>query len=544
MPSGGKEMYINTLERAVSTDILRIQKFANSDRAELLRFLMDVDYGDDDVNVGTPGSQISTTTNPLTAEIIGGLLVRPQATANDLYVDGGVGLFLAPDAALDDSNYKYIVDPGISTLGVIQVAANSSGLTRVDIVECQPASNANAETDNRDIFNPLTNSFSPATVSKAVQGYLTYRVRQGTPGSGFPGTVSGWLPLAVAVVPTGSTNNNSVTFWDVRPLVADRVHAPYKLGYHTGRIFDDTLQIDEGYGLVGHVECVGADWTQTPTVPGRTRLGGDFNYGIIGAQSLANTNTAVISAAGVGANGPGWVYLLEPFGLPRWAQYPPILDSNTPQGPKGILTVSNVTPVPLTGSPSAGIYLPSGTGLGGYTGMGMCVAAVKYAGGNPVLMTNDGRAQWISSSSGVLYSRGDITAAGPTYTFTATPTGIDTNNAALGYPPNARALWVRILCWYTVPANTTIVAGISVTLEDLATNVLWISDGGMSVNLVNPNGTTYPMFCSALLKIPVPNRSVDFGASPPMGTGFSMLVGSGSGTSTRCQIQVTGWDLF
>src|ERR1700729_3903361 len=214
MASGDKEMVINSLARAVSTDQTRMQKFANADRAELFRFLLDISMGSDDLDANGVLTQYTTQNNPLNAEIIGnGLTVKPVVGALDLLVDPGLLYLLNPDAAPDDSNYKYVNDAGIGTTGLLAMTANSSGQTRIDVIECQNLVNATAETDNRDIFNPSTGAFNATTVSKAVKGYLTYRVRAGTPGSGFPGTAAGWLPLAVASVPTATTTNDTICFW-------------------------------------------------------------------------------------------------------------------------------------------------------------------------------------------------------------------------------------------------------------------------------------------------------------------------------------------
>ncbi len=41
-------------------------------------------------------------------------------------------------------------------------------------------------------------------------------------GAGYPAAVAGWLPLCVASIPNAAPNNDTVTFWDVRPMLQDR----------------------------------------------------------------------------------------------------------------------------------------------------------------------------------------------------------------------------------------------------------------------------------------------------------------------------------
>src|ERR1700723_1968692 len=134
MASGKKEMVYNSLERLLSTDPNRAQKFSNADLAAIYRYMMDFPMGTDDLDASGVMTQVTTTNSPLNGEILNGLMVRPNIGTLDLLVDPGLAWLLNPDAAADDDNYKYVKDAGIASLGVLQMTANTSGQTRVDVV--------------------------------------------------------------------------------------------------------------------------------------------------------------------------------------------------------------------------------------------------------------------------------------------------------------------------------------------------------------------------------------------------------------------------
>src|SRR5216684_1556309 len=172
MSSGWKEMVVSNLERAVSTDIERLQRFKNADIAELFRYMINV-TAQDDLQSGGVITEYTSVENPLRAEIINGLLVQPQIGTFDLLVSPGVLFALNPDSAPDDSNYKFVSDTGVSTLGALTMSANvDPTFTRIDIIEVQ-VTNAISEQDNRDVYNVITGLFTPTLLTKAVQNVAT-----------------------------------------------------------------------------------------------------------------------------------------------------------------------------------------------------------------------------------------------------------------------------------------------------------------------------------------------------------------------------------
>lgn len=379
MASGMKKMVINTQERAISPDINRLQDFKAKDIAELWRYLADVTE-DFDIAPGVI-TEYSTLETPLRAEIINGLMVEPSVGSLTLDIKPGLLFAISPDAGPDDSNYKFVSSDGLPIAGGISMTANASGSTRIDVIECSITSTI-VETDNRDIFNPSTGLFTAASITKALEGTLTFRVRAGTPGGGFPGSVSGWLPLMVARVPAATVSNDTMTFWDVRPLVSDRVRG-LSAGQHSVPVWGDmNFRVQSGGGVT---PCVLEGYCRVG-YKGRW-LGGTLRRGTQGATDTGSVNLLdadVQEGAGITlVNGsPYYLYLVTPFSLPRWSRYTEFgVGYRRPRSPNGILVVSLVPP-DATSQPSAAITLPNGLGFSSTTQAGVCISSsFMYATG-------------------------------------------------------------------------------------------------------------------------------------------------------------------
>lgn len=424
MPGGIKSCVINTQERAISTDLNRLQAFLGSGFAEFMHHWLNISQGTDDDQAG---GAYAPSTSAFSAEVVSGLLVQPELGTLNLSVSAGVmmALNLPLDPDPDASPYKFVFDPGVGT-GVISMTANSSGSMRIDVVEVQVTSVV-SETDTRDLFDPTTGLFSPTLVTKARQhvatqlgGSTNVQVRMGTPGAGYPGTVSGWLPLAVAFVGSGVTSNNNITFWDVRPLLSDRAYNAANVGTRYPqrvKTYASTIPYDSapaaqnqitpattvGLRLSGHAEAV---------LNGR-RVGGVLRSGAPlllanepDSVDLLNTLNYDASTSGI-AGQLYFLYLLTPFGLPRWARY---TNANSgqrvPRSPRGIPILSN-TPPDTWGNPSTDIALPTSwmggsakaPGNNGGVSEGVMVAAapwlIPYGGAAVFPMGFYGDGDWI-----------------------------------------------------------------------------------------------------------------------------------------------------
>ena len=343
------------------------------DIAEVFRYLFDAQASE----ASAGGSEVlgTTTTDPLRAVILGGIRPRPEIGTTNLFVEPGVAMLVNPDspASTDDSVLKWVVDPGVQTAGQLVLTAGAVS-TRIDVIECQRVDSV-LEADNRDIFNASTGLFTAALVNKVLAGRLTYRIRVGVAGAGFPGTAAGWLPLAVAKVPSTATTWNDCDLWDVRPLASDFVRAPFNITQtfpHAPRQYamvrGTTLLNRRLMGVI-EAEYLGR------------RLGGDLapSVGSSGYIDVLDATNVIEPGFAAVSNTPWYVYLLTPFGLPRWAPYTPSTSGiRVPRSPRGIPVYTQKAPLDVTGKPSVAVTLPTGTGLGGSTQDGVAIIAGAY----------------------------------------------------------------------------------------------------------------------------------------------------------------------
>jgi len=444
MPGGGKAIVIQTQERAVSPDINRAQIFGQWQLAEVLRGLMDVTTTDDFDAGGNAASSLSMGT-PMRAEIFSGLEVRPQTGAGvlDLQVTPGVATCVAPDGDTDASVNKVVSDPGINVNGLLQMTANSSGSTRIDVIEVQFAQLV-LTTDNRDIFNPATGLFTATNVTKSTQGYLTalsgtlvsgngppcIRVRAGTPGGGLPANQSGWTPIAVAFVPNGAVQCDDMDFWDVRPLVSDRqfnLTDTSSMSYMK-RFIGSANDQDSG----GHTYVTGI----AEATFGARRVGGNLLTGCPSVDTLPTANFDAQLArdqdgGSLPSSGLWYLYLLFPGNLPRWARYTRSAP-RVPRSPRGIPVVSGTAPQHVTGKPSSAINLPAACGLGGSTQNGVCIMSSVTSSSTPHGGSADGQRFFPS----IVQSFGAATSSLDTCTWNL----VDGTT----HPPNARSILVSL----------------------------------------------------------------------------------------------------
>jgi len=356
---GGKNIVHNTRERVLSGDHNREQAVHDQSLAEILRCMTDASF---ELDVQAGGVEVFSTgsENPLHATILAGIRPRPEVGTTNLFIEGGTICIVDQATPLaDDSRLAFVVDPGVQTAGALTLTPGSGGAIRIDVIECQRVETV-LETDNRDVFDPLTGLFSPTLVDKVKAGRLTYRIRTGTPGAGFPGVSAGWLPLAVCAVPAAATTWNDVTLWDVRPLAHERVQQPFNaypsLNYvHRQNVFSDVVTVPGEVRVKGMVDLS----------LGAYRVGGRiFAPGTSGNEWINVADTSLWAAGLSSANEPWYLYLVFPFGLPRWAQYcPASAGIREPRGLRGIPVVARWLPR-YDGRPMTAVaQTPAWTGL-------------------------------------------------------------------------------------------------------------------------------------------------------------------------------------
>jgi hypothetical protein len=511
MSSGGKELLVNARERAVSADINVLQQYLYKSSAENLRYLLDVSYGNDD---GTAASTEHTTQeNPLRTEILGGLMVLPQNGSTSLFVAPGAACVLDPDSTpnADDSPYKMVVDVGVSALGTLVLTGNSSGQARIDVVECQRTDGA-VVTALRDIFNPSTQVFNATNVTKATQSSFTYRVREGTPGGGFPGTAQGWLPLAVVLMPNGATNCDGATFWDVRPLLSDRWPSIQSLSQVRARRLYALEQASVNTGAAYYVDAA---------YQGR-RLGGFVADNTPGSDSTTIDLTAAANQdpnlpSGM-VTGQAWhLALATPFGLPRWSRYLAATSApRLPRAPRGIPVVTSSTPV--HGDGACTVTLPTALGFGAsQTSPAVAVAAGQWTGSAPAGGVGD-------SDGGVLMPTVYSPASALPVTYTG---GVD-------FPAMASSILVSFVLNWTASATGTAIVNGSISLSGGSTPLI------TQVIIAQPvtNGQSYQFI--GQIWLPVPSRLPVFSSGVYQ---VNAAVTGASGTLNSAQASVLGWRL-
>jgi hypothetical protein len=518
MSSGPRTLVVNPLERAVSTDIMRLQYFADAATSGFLQALLNNPPGTDDVQAGAQYNPNTLAGTPSAGDVFSGLLFQPVGGSTAAGVTAGVVGIFDPDnsPSSDDSQYKMVTDPGTVT-NSLSLTPNSSGSLRLDVIECSRVQPDNIiETDSRDIFNTITGLFAAATVNKVAQAQLQYRIRTGVPGSGFPGSVQGWLPLAVASVPTATTTWDTVTIWDVRPLLEDRVFsltpATRDLPQQTRCLAQiDALTTANQSRLTGVVEVEllsrkygGAMFSSCPQgTGGGVGSGADAKYvDLDDAQNQSATGS-------IGTSGLNYVYLCAPFSLPRWAKYTAGPAGRVPRSPRGIVVASSTPPDLAYGTPHSALSLPPCFQDSGNTqsvsvlSRAVCVLArVGNSATSPLTggLVATGRLHVSNNAVSTKTSTPAFGAVG----FTFVP-GTD-------FPAHARAIYVQIIGQFTL---TGTVSSFQVQAGSVFVQVALPSSGSISqINLGSQlvvsgpllTGATYTassVFGSLVVRVPV-----------------------------------------
>jgi hypothetical protein len=463
MSSGAKTLVMNPLERALSTDINRLQNFADASVAEVLRAILNTKVGFDDVNAGALYIPNTSQGNPLAGEVLSGLLFAPTGGGTSASVGAGVVAVFDPDTipSTDDSQYKVITDSGTVT-ATLNLTSNSSGLLRIDVVECSRVQPDNVlETDSRDVYVPSSGTFTSVTVNKVAQSQMQYRIRTGTAGSGFPGTAQGWLPLAVISVPTGSSVWDTCTMWDVRPLLEDRVYALGQSVRDLPKVERCMVNID----ATNHAGMSQLTGVIEAELQGR-KLGGNMmsscpqgtggGVGLTADALYIDLDDTKNQSAGtsIPTTGFNYVYVSAPFGLPRWAKYTKGPSGRVPRSPRGILIASTTPPDLAYGTPHGGsLILPPCLQNSGNT----AVDTAAYPPASVCVVTRIGTSS-SSPKGGMVASGRQHWANGPTPTNTASIGSFQatfTLTPNVDFPAHARALYFQITATFSNSGTTS-----------------------------------------------------------------------------------------
>lgn len=531
--SGQRRLAFNTRERLVSDDFNRAQQFAANDVNEIMRQMFGV-IGSLEPAPGSVVSEPLTTQAPCFGFIVGGLLVQPQIGSTSLLVSSGLAMLIDPDSTPDpsDNAFKYCRSGGVDTVGQLVLTAGAVA-TRIDVIECRRVS-AIVETSSRDEYDNATGTFSAALVPKVVRDELEFRVRVGTPGAGFPGTESGWLPLAVMSVPSTATSLDAVTLWDVRPLLSELAEAPFVSTRILPEANRSLLYADQYTApgtelrVSGVVEGSLAGW----------RIGGmlasdngsvDLNY--LDVLNVKNQEPGWTAQA----NKPWFLYLSFPAGLPRWVKYSRADlagKGRIPYGQRGIPILSVRNQVNMGGGPSLPLSLPTATGLGGTTAAAILVAA-GVTNATPLLFgfTQDGRLTHHAAGAAISVLPSANTSTTETYQI----------SDGVTHPGSARRIRVSFSARFTGASGDKFNLSRNVLVRDIgSSNVIAGVIGGSAAFVMPATGEFFDVF-----EIEVPIKPT---YPLSLGSFVRELVVSYSQTgatkdSATCVASITGWHL-
>jgi hypothetical protein len=530
---GGKRITHNTRERVLSGDHNREQAVHDQMLAEFLRCLTDADHELDQKagSVEAFGTGLETLQR---GTVLAGIRPRPEIGTVNLFIEPGM-LTLIDNAAptVDESRLAYVVDPGVQTAGVLTLTPGSGGAIRIDVIECQRVETV-LESDSRDIFDPSTGLFTPVLVNKVTAGRLAYRIRTGTAGAGFPGTASGWLPLAVCAVPSAATTWNDVTLWDVRPLAHERVQQPFsaypELNYsHRHNVTSDITTSPGAIRVRGVVDVS----------LGGYRAGGQLIGPGTTNQYIDVADTTLWASSFSSANAPWYLYGVFPFGLPRWVQYcPSSAGVREPRGLRGIPVVARWTPR-YDGRPLTAIaQTPAWTGLLDTASQDAVVllAGIQGPAGGPYGVLGDGRVIHFVDDPGLTASA-TASSGNVSSQFTLTD---NVNHAG-----NARAVYLKFMLTISVTVQGRIDFGSDVLVggpNNALTNVSIIA---------SPSGPSQSVYVDAVTSI-----TIDFMQRVPLALdqtyggarAFKVqwnhsLAGTATWSITTRQARVMGWEL-
>lgn len=467
-----KALVFNTRERAVSADFNQLQQFAAQERNDMIAALLA--SSKNRLNgLGQSVAYSGSANTPLPGYVLDGLVgvVDNMGGSGSVLVNPGTVLVRPSDPSdANDSGWILVQSEGITTTGQLVIAANGSVSPRVDVIEFTVVQSV-VTTASRDIYNPTTGLFIASVVTKVTKPTLSFRVRQGTPGSA-PGYAAGYMPILVAVLQPG-TDLAKVDFYDCRPLWREMagevdirtVSSSTKNDafYSPSEPVDANWMID---GLVASPKCKGVAITKALGVS----VGGRLlrNTPCSNADFGTSTNGVPIDAANAwkgssdllpGAGGShqdilGLFAVLPDLGggvpLPRFVRYTQSSSPRIPAECNGLLLWSNFQSVAMsnaTGDKILGSTIScSGAQAVLGSGVGILLAVTSiYGTGGQVLGASrtsvKGLARQMSYGQGSAVNSAGIRTPGGTLAI---------------HPNNSAAVYAQMSAWDGASAYATV----------------------------------------------------------------------------------------
>lgn len=554
MSSGQRRVIYNSRERVISDDQNLAQAFIASDRAQTLRRLYNRATTNRDPflypGLSPQNVALPVATRGTVHDVYGGLLVRPDL-GTSLTIDSGVVGMLVPDypdLGANDSPYIVVDSPGLGS-GVLTFTPNASGSPRIDVIECRVISEL-VSSQVRDIIAP-DGTITPQMVEKVRRAALEFRVRVGVPNANWPAVEQNWLPLAVAVVQSGATDFSQADFYDVRPLVSERLGTsssimpvvglpggviPGDYGWSIAKITSRSITSNTAAYALGesHGYRIGGSliWKNTPSSLASFGTTGN------GAFSPSSAENALAQAPSIADGDLNAMVFAFPMGLPRWVRYTQLPVSNAlgeqkpqaniamngrlPRGPNGILLIGRPTIMTASGQTNITGY-PAVFGLGTQTGqsdLGVIAGWTVGDGTNHLMVFSEGKRHRLPTidtngtprwTMGGTVTGGVGTAAGSvTQSLNSTSPAIGLAASPLSFPMSAGrvSVWSR---WAATFSGVTGRYNISPARVLVSTAIL--SSFGQVYSFPADGASTGKEFCDDLQLATPPGDPTDFNVS-------------------------------
>ncbi len=340
---------INTRERAVSTDINRLQDLLGQDLGEVFRGLSGVHT----YPAASPAEDRSA--------VLRGLTGTPGAGMSVDIAEGHALVMAAGAVGADDSRYRLL---RARTTQNAVLGASDPANPRYDLVEVSAAADT-TESPLRDIYDPVTGTFAPAVVPKVVRAGVTVQVTAGVAAANptLPAFSGGnWIPIMAVRVPAAAAGIVQNDISDLRPLwvpaPTNRMHG-VKQGLS---LFPSSAVVDVASFILRPGVAVVDGQVVRRTNSQSLTLASHVDSGVVLA---ANTWYYVYLFAGRSAGATGF--------RPR---------HTVPGSPtlEGFVVVTNVVPT-SDGYPSAAVNLPTGYAAnhfyGGTSTRGLYLGAIR-----------------------------------------------------------------------------------------------------------------------------------------------------------------------
>jgi hypothetical protein len=275
-----------------------------------------------------------------------------------------------------------------------------------------------------------------------------------------------------------------------------------------------------------------------------SKVGGDLSPTIdgFGYLRLDNGGGATPFPAGMASiqepgfaavqNRPWYLYLAQPFGLPRWAKYTPVGvgGERRPASPRGIPIFTQKGPSGLSGKAGSAIALPTATGLGGTTSNAAVVLSGGYTTGPSFVGCTVAGSTDVGGGVFILSPATGNNTATPTYTLTDNVT----------HPASATRLRLYVLTTVTEAGADAYALQRQVSIRDAALNNYSSSLSKTALTFTGASG--FQDLVEVNLELP-PNLPTGAARTLTLIVSYGAVGGGTIGTFSAQSVWVAGWTL-